>query len=237
MAEPKNTRLYKKVKKEIDEDLKKKGKRWSAYASGRLVREYKRRGGEYIGNKSSKKGISRWFNEKWIDVCYWPKKVECGRDEYSIKKYPYCRPSVKVTKNTPKTVQELSPKERKELCKDKRKNPKHVLRFCGQPSNQKYKIKKYTHEQAKKHGFKVIPSDSKTKKIDVYKNGGFIASVGGKNCNDYPTYMEMERKGLVPKGTANKKRKNYKKRHDGNRKHKYVNGKISRGWLADKLLW
>jgi hypothetical protein len=108
---------------------------------------------------------------------------------------------------------------------------------CGSPSNKKYKIKQYTHEQAKKHGLLVKPSDKKTKKIDVYKDGKIIASVGGKNCNDYPTYMEMERKGLVEKGTANKKRKNYKKRHNNDRKRKYVDGKISRGWLADKLLW
>lgn len=108
---------------------------------------------------------------------------------------------------------------------------------CGSPSNEKYKIKKYTHEQAKNHGLVVKPSNKKTKKIDVYENGKLIASVGGKNCKDYPTYMEMENKGLVDKGDAKMKRRNYKKRHENDRKKKYVDGKISRGWLADKLLW
>ena len=239
MPEPMDKTLYKKVMKEIDEDLKKKGKRWSLYASGRLVKEYKKRGGKYKGKKPKNDGVSRWFKEKWIDVCHLPKKVECGRDEFSPKKFPYCRPSVRVTKDTPKTSGELSKAELKKRCKSKRRNPKKVLRFakCGSPSNKKYKIKKYTHEQAKTHGLVVKPSNKKTKKIDVYKDGKLIASVGGKNCNDYPTYMEMENKGLVGKGDAKMKRRNYKKRHENDRKKKYVDGKISRGWLADKLLW
>ena len=123
---PIDKELYNKVKKEA----KQKFSSWpSAYASGWLVQEYKRRGGRYIGKKPSKKiGLGRWFDEKWVDVCYWPKQVSCGRksaDKYASnrKKFPYCRPMVKVTSKTPKTVQELTVSERKKLCSRKRKNP------------------------------------------------------------------------------------------------------------------
>lgn len=95
-----------------------------------------------------------------------------------------------------------------------------------------YRIKQYTKDQAKKHGVSVRPSKVKGKKIDVFKNGKKVASVGALGYNDYPTFMELERKGKVEKGTANRRRKAYKTRHAKDRK---VRG--SNGWYADKLLW
>lgn len=95
-----------------------------------------------------------------------------------------------------------------------------------------YNISTYTKQQAKKLGVSVRPSKTKGKKIDVFINGNKIASVGAVGYNDYPTYLELERKGKVPKGTAEKRRKNYKKRHQSNRS---VIG--SNGYYADKLLW
>jgi len=61
MSEPKNKKLYEKVKKEIYTKIPKH----SAYRSGLLVKEYKKRGGTYIGKKENDKGLSRWFREKW----------------------------------------------------------------------------------------------------------------------------------------------------------------------------
>ena len=50
--------------------------------------------------------------------------------------------------------------------------------------------------------------------------------------NDFPTYMEKEKKGYYPKGYANYRRKLYKQRHEKDRK------KVgSNGWYADKILW
>lgn len=122
---PENMRLYNKVKKEAKE----KFDVWpSAYASGWLVREYKRRGGTYEGRKPKETGLSRWFEEEWIDVCKLPKKVPCGRPKMSLKKYPYCRPSKRVNSSTPKTVKELSKKELERRCTKKRKNPKKKVR-------------------------------------------------------------------------------------------------------------
>lgn len=120
---PTNKKLYDKIK----EEAKRKFKVWpSAYASGWVVKEYKSRGGKYTGKKSSSSGISRWYKEKWIDVCKLPKKVSCGRTKLSRswkKSYPYCRPSIRVTSSTPKLSSELTRKEIKKRCSRKRKSP------------------------------------------------------------------------------------------------------------------
>jgi hypothetical protein len=124
MPLPKNKALYDRVKKEA----KRKFKVWpSAYASGWLVKEYKRRGGTYSGKKSKDQGIARWFNEKWINVCKLPRKVSCGRPKTSLsewkKRYPYCRPSKRVSRSTPKTAKQLTKSEIQRRCKQKRRSP------------------------------------------------------------------------------------------------------------------
>ena len=83
MSKPSNPALYNRVKAEA----KRKFKVWpSAYASGWLVKEYKKRGGKYKGKKSPKNtGLKRWFDEKWINVCKLPKKVPCGRPKATLK--------------------------------------------------------------------------------------------------------------------------------------------------------
>lgn len=90
-----------------------------------------------------------------------------------------------------------------------------------------YKITKYTFAKAKRMGLTVKPSTNKTKKIDVYKRGEKIASVGAHGMNDFPTYIQH--KGIK---YAKTRRRLYRIRH---RKDRTV--KWSRGWLADKLLW
>jgi Family of unknown function (DUF5872) len=131
--EPVNKNLYNKVKSEA----KKRFKAWpSAYGSAWLVKEYKLRGGKfktaYHNSVSSKRktkprkrssGLARWFDEKWINVCKLPKKVPCGRSKSKRKQYPYCRPSIRVNKNTPKIASQLSRSEIKRRCSRKRKNP------------------------------------------------------------------------------------------------------------------
>ena len=141
---PANPQLYARVKAEA----KRKFNVYpSAYANGWLVKEYKRRGGKYKTSRSKstsrssrkynsksrkqkpKSGLSRWFNEKWIDVCKLPRKVPCGRSRVprskskSKKSYPYCRPLYRVSSKTPKTFSELSKKEIRRRCSVKKKNP------------------------------------------------------------------------------------------------------------------
>ena len=122
---PTNKKLYAQVKR----DAKKKFKAWpSAYASAWLVKEYKRRGGKYSGKIDKSQGLSRWFDEEWINVCKLPKIVKCGRPKTSLKdwkkKYPYCRPRKKISKSTPKIASSLSKAEIKRRCKNKRRNPR-----------------------------------------------------------------------------------------------------------------
>ena len=57
-----------------------------------------------------------------------------------------------------------------------------------------YRIKDYTKKQAKKYGLTVKPSRNKGKKIDVFKKGVKVASVGATGYGDYPTFMELEKK-------------------------------------------
>lgn len=95
-----------------------------------------------------------------------------------------------------------------------------------------YRITQYTKDQAKKLGVEVKPSTLSGKKIDVFKNGEKVASVGALGYNDYPNFMRLEKTGQVEKGTAVARRKAYKQRHEKDR-HK----KGSAGFYADKLLW
>jgi hypothetical protein len=127
-SSPLNITLYNKIKAEA----KNKFKIWpSAYASGWVVQEYKRKGGKYSGKKSKSKGISRWYKEKWINICELPKKVSCGRSKLSKswkKNYPYCRPSVKVNRSTPRLASSLTKEDIKKRCSIKRKSPLKRLR-------------------------------------------------------------------------------------------------------------
>ena len=118
----KNKALYQRIKNKIRKDVDKKGRRWGAYDSGRLVREYKEKGGTYSGNKKNNSDLSRWYREKWIDACVWPKIKSCGRTK-SREKIAYCRPSKRVDSKTPKLIQDLTKSQIKSRCSKKRKNP------------------------------------------------------------------------------------------------------------------
>ena len=95
-----------------------------------------------------------------------------------------------------------------------------------------YNILPYSFRKAKDLGVVIKPSSNVLKKIDVYKNGTKLASIGAIGYKDYPTYMELEKKGKVPQGTAKERRRLYKIRHTKDRKQLYSNG-----WFADQLLW
>lgn len=91
----------------------------------------------------------------------------------------------------------------------------------------KYTITAYTYNNARKYGVTVKPSTNAHKKIDVYKNGVKIASVGGYGYKDYPTY-------IIENGLeyANERRRLYRIRHA-----KDLGTIGSNGWWANTLLW
>ena len=95
--------LYDKTKRAVYKRIPKH----SAYRSGVLVKEYKQRFREkygtrrqpYLGKKATKKGLGRWFREKWAN--------QRGEIGYKHKSDIY-RPTRRVTAKTPVTHKELS---------------------------------------------------------------------------------------------------------------------------------
>ena len=100
--------IYDAAKAEADRRFKKP----SAYKSGFIVRLYKEMGGKYSGVKPKKKGLTRWFKEKWTN--------QSGLTGYRSKSDVY-RPNIRVSKETPKTFSELTEKELKKAQKEKAK--------------------------------------------------------------------------------------------------------------------
>jgi len=102
-----------------------------------------------------------------------------------------------------------------------------------------YLIKQYTRKQALKEGVVVKPSTNPLKKIDVFKNGVKVASVGGIRPNgipymDYPTYIQD-----IGLDKANKKRRAYLARHAHEPKWRTIKGQRVRSpsYYSDVLLW
>lgn len=129
----------------------------SAYCNGAAAKRYKSKGGGWRKKKKStneasspaqqaaiainmkKKGIKpknvnedlrNWFKEKWVDVS---KKVDgkhppCGRKDADGRSYPKCRPSKKVSSETPKVASSYDKDEKKAMTQQKRtaerKDPK-----------------------------------------------------------------------------------------------------------------
>tara|TARA_B100001094_G_C17921822_1_gene666303 strand:- start:407 stop:778 length:372 start_codon:yes stop_codon:yes gene_type:complete len=114
MAIPVDKKLYNKTKRYIF----KKYPKHSAYRSGILVKKYKnlfttkygKKKSPYIGKKSKKKGLKRWFKEKWTNP-----RGEIG---YKYKSDIY-RPNKRITKKTPKTHRELTRKRIKKAREKK----------------------------------------------------------------------------------------------------------------------
>ena len=52
-----------------------------------------------------------------------------------------------------------------------------------------YVITKYSYNKAKELGLTIKLSQNKTKKLDVYKDNIFHASVGDSAYQDYPQYI------------------------------------------------
>lgn len=109
---PRNKLLYNRVKREAKERYAV----WpSAYGSGWLVKEYKRRGGTYnpSTNPNVKRpkeyaemgGLTQWYAEKWVDIS---RKGDvggfapCGRKRAKQGDYPKCVPLWKAKKMTEK---------------------------------------------------------------------------------------------------------------------------------------
>jgi hypothetical protein len=95
MPKPANQQLYDRVKEKMMKSYKKN----SAFASGAIVKEYKRLGGKYIED-GKPRNLTRWHKEKWIDIN--PVLGVLNDDAY-----PVFRPTRRVSKKTPALLQEI----------------------------------------------------------------------------------------------------------------------------------
>ena len=90
-----------------------------------------------------------------------------------------------------------------------------------------YKISKYSKQQADKLGVQIKTSTNPSKKIDVYKDGDRISSIGSSSHMDYPKWIEAKGKTY-----ADERRRLYKARHEKTRK------KVgTASFYADRILW
>jgi hypothetical protein len=102
MATPINKKLYQAVKEYADIVYDKP----SAYKSGFIVKTYKKLGGTYRDD-NKEHNLERWFKERWSDV--------------GNKEYPVYRPTIRINKNTPLTINEIDKKNLKSQIKLKQK--------------------------------------------------------------------------------------------------------------------
>lgn len=102
MPTPLDKTLYEKVKKEADKVYSKP----SAYKSGYIVKKYKELGGKYKDDNKPK-NLKRWFDEGWTDI--------------GNREYPVYRPTKRINKMTPLTVDEINPKQLKQQIELKQK--------------------------------------------------------------------------------------------------------------------
>jgi len=89
-----------------------------------------------------------------------------------------------------------------------------------------YKIKQYSKDKAKQLGVQIKPSTNSKKKLDVFKEGIKIASIGDVKYKDYPTYLQES------KQLAEERRRLYKIRHKND-----INKLNSSGYYANRILW
>jgi hypothetical protein len=82
-------------------------------------------------------------------------------------------------------------------------------------------------DNAQSLGVTIKPSTMKTKKLDVFKKGVKVASIGATGYKDYD--IHIRERGIE---YANERRRLYKLRHERDR-HKTGTA----GFYADKILW
>jgi hypothetical protein len=81
--------------------------------------------------RRTKKGLAlkRWFKEDWKDVRTGKK---CGRGKDEKRGTPYCRPSKRISKKTPKTTGEMTAAEKRSRVSQKKR--------LGQPAGKPKRV-------------------------------------------------------------------------------------------------
>jgi site-specific DNA-cytosine methylase len=250
-AKPKDIKLYESIKEKVYEEQPKH----SLYRSARIAKEYKKAGGEYTNDDKPKMNINKWFNQKWISLNDSLRGDSIPpRNSYTQKKYdeyPLCRPlaiAELLTKTQmKKMIKEKNKLEEKQLITKKvldndKFNIKSTLSGTGagffkQLDKIGYNPELYLKDArniSKKRGYnpKLLNYSEKPNKKLNYNGVDF----GQVNYNDFLIYKFLERKGDLPKDTANKKMRNYRARAT-KIKGDWALSKESPNSLAINILW
>jgi hypothetical protein len=125
-----NKFLDKELYKKAFDEVSKIYKYPSAYRSMAIVKRYRELGGR-IKDDDKTNGTSRWLMEAWINVDDYLQGIitPCG-NKFKIKKSA-CRPSKRVSKETPPTIDELIEIHGKEKIQKaidiKNKDPQNLI--------------------------------------------------------------------------------------------------------------
>ena len=126
-------------------------------------------------------GLDRWFAEKWVDV---KTGKPCGRQEGENRAYPACRPSRRVSSETPKTSSEMSPSEKAKFKRTKTSSKRIP----------------YNHKKAQ-WGQQVSSQDSiRNIAGNILKYEQLRGGPGGTPLPQYsdPKYMQMLMQNIYP---------------------------------------
>jgi hypothetical protein len=147
-----------------------------------------------------KEDLRRWFKEKWVDVS---KKVDgkhppCGRKDADGKSYPKCRPSKKVSKETPKVASSYSKKEKKSMTSQKRRAEKKEPKIGkgNKPTMTHYnedRIKRISNLVLEQLNDEISFDElSSLKKINSLVNRQEVIDWFNQNDIDYVTMTDIE---------------------------------------------
>ena len=189
--------LHERVKKMADNKFQSKT---GIYKSSWIVKEYKRLGGKFEGEKPKRSDLKNWYKEKWVDINR-PIKFRgeiigyepCGRiNTAKISKYPLCRPTVKVSKKTPRLLSNISKQSIKKAQKLKAvyRGEQNIQFGKGIPDSLRFQI---IEQQVLQNGMGpgaqfygkrssvMIPVPKAVKKVAVesfeYKKRGFMGGI------------------------------------------------------------
>ena len=182
--------LYNLVKRKADAIYSKP----SAYKSGFIVMTYKSLGGKYA-NDNKEKDLKRWFKEDWKDI--------------GNKDYPVYRPTKRINKHTPLTLDEIDKNNLKHQIelKQQYKGNRNLPPFIEGKGIEQYSNPKIVYKKAKEYlGSNVeIKLSNKPKKKYMILNPDTDKWVyfGQMGYEDYTKHQDDKRRQSYLTRTAN----------------------------------
>lgn len=191
MVKRTNEKLWKSIVTKVKKNSKGgKKNQWSARKAQLAVKEYKEKGGKYIGKKSKKNSLVKWTKQKW--------RTKSGKN--SIQ-----GPNSTGERYLPdKAIKSLTKKEYNKSTNKKRKSIKLGKQYSKQSKKITNKIRRYRFsrkkEKEKKYkGYSYLGIKKSTKKGKKYmasfeKNGRKkVIHFGSDGMSDYTKHKDKKR--------------------------------------------